>query len=114
MANSIMSLLVYKHNTKWVFDDAAHDLVREPFVSGADKIIDQLVKHIPNPDFGFVLLFSTTEFPEAHRLDWQNAGSGGNWYYSKEFDLAGWLCPALFCYFSEAPKQIFAKAESLA
>ena len=27
--------------------------------------------------------------------------------------MVGWLCPALFLYFAEAPKKIFAKAEPL-
>ncbi len=32
----------YKHNGTWVFDDERVGLDKEPFVSGADVIIDRL------------------------------------------------------------------------
>lgn len=28
-------------------------------------------------------------------------------------EMVGWLCPALFCYFDQAPAKIFVKAEPL-
>ena len=39
----------------------------------------------------------------------------GNWYGGEVVDeqLICWLCPALFCYFDQAPKKIFVKAEPL-
>ena len=33
----------------------------------------------------------------------------GNWYYSADLDAEGWLCPALFKYFDEAPEKIYAQ-----
>jgi hypothetical protein len=36
---------------------------------------------------------------------------GGNWYYSRELCIEGWLCPALFKYFDVAPQTIYAKFE---
>ena len=36
---------------------------------------------------------------------------GGNWYYSEDFTVEGWLCPALFKYFDKAPEEIYAKFE---
>ncbi|MBD2197688.1 MULTISPECIES: hypothetical protein [Calothrix] len=45
--NSIMVIRPYKYDDIWVFDDDKVGLVREPFVAGADKIIDRLVAHIP-------------------------------------------------------------------
>jgi hypothetical protein len=36
---------------------------------------------------------------------------GGNWYYSAQLDLEGWLCPALLRYFAEAPKQLYVQAK---
>jgi hypothetical protein len=42
-------------------------------------------------------------------FEWRREEMGGNWYYSADLDLEGWLCPALFCYFETAPEKIFAQ-----
>jgi len=97
----------------WVFDDARVGLDKEPFVSGADDMIDVLVADIPNADKGFRLLFSATPFPgHTVKLEWRREEYGGNWYFSPAFEMEGWLCPALFKYFDKAPKEIFVKAEA--
>jgi hypothetical protein len=96
----------------WVFDDARVGLDKEPFVSGADDMIDVLVAEIPNADNGFRMLFSATPFPgHKVRLEWRREQDGGNWYYSPEYKMEGWLFPALFKYFEKAPKEIYVKAE---
>jgi hypothetical protein len=41
----------------WVFDDAAVGLVREPFVGGADTMIEVATAHLPNAERGFVAVF---------------------------------------------------------
>jgi hypothetical protein len=41
-----------------VFDDAKVGLVQEPFVGGADLIIDRAVEGIMNAEAGFLMLFS--------------------------------------------------------
>ena len=46
--NSILVIHPYKSEGMWVFDDARVGLVREPFVAGADTIIDRMVEGIPN------------------------------------------------------------------
>lgn len=118
--NSIHAIKPYQWNGLWVFDDPAVGLHREAFVSGADTIIDWLVfnQEITNADQGFVLLFSETEFPSHQiRLDRVNkVGSGvsGNTYRHEYSGLEGWLCPALYCYFTEAPKRIYAAAKAAA
>jgi len=33
-------------------------------------------------------------------------GTGGNWYFCPQLNMEGWLCPALFRYFGEAPKRL--------
>ena len=43
------------------------------------------------------------------KLDWLREGDGGNWYWAEQFELEGWLCPALFRYFDEAPREIYAQ-----
>lgn len=110
--NSIMVLAPYRHAGTWVFDDAAVGLTREPFVSGIPAIIDDMVKSIPDADAGFRLLFSAQPFPgHTHQLTWLRADQGGNWYFCEQLEQEGWLCPALFRYYREAPRTFYAKAE---
>ena len=112
-ANSIIVLQPYKAAGTWVFDDFRTGLVREPFVSGIPEIIDRLVSDIPNAEKGFRLLFSANSFPGYHiKLIWRRAESGGNWYYCEQYKIEGWLCPSLFRYFKEAPRELYAKAEA--
>jgi hypothetical protein len=111
--NSIGVIAPYKYEGMWVFDDPAVGLLREPFVSGIDRMIDRLVASIPQAEQGFRLLFSASPFPDhTARLEWRREESGGNWYYAPQFDLEGWLCPALFKYFDTAPHELFARAEA--
>ena len=112
--NAISVIHPYRHNGMWVFDDGQHGLAKEPFVSGADGLIDMAIAELEIQDAanGFRMVFSATEFPDAtFRLDWLRAESGGNVYRSEELDAEGWLCPALLCYFSEPPRQIFVRLE---
>lgn len=109
--NTISVIAPFRHAGTWVFNDARHGLEREPFVSGADKIIDRLVQGIPKADEGFRLLFSSAPFPGSTKLSWRREEYGGNWYSADDFEMEGWLCPALFHYFRTAPKTIYAKAE---
>jgi hypothetical protein len=46
-------------------------------------------------------------------LVWVAQEYGGNWYRWGAKNMDGWLCPALFKYFSEAPKKIYCKAEKV-
>ena len=112
LANSIMIIYPYRHAGTWVFDDSNTGLVREPFVAGVPEMIDHLVKDIPDADKGFRMLFSAQPFPGyMMKVTWQRAESGGNWYYSEQLGIEGWLCPALFRYFKEAPKEIYVRVE---
>jgi hypothetical protein len=106
--NSIRIISPYKYLGMWVFDDPKVGLEQEPFVSGADTMIYRVVADIGDAEDGFVMLFSDTTFP-GHQisLEWRRTDGGGNWYYSPQLDMEGWLCPALFKYFSEAPQMIY-------
>jgi hypothetical protein len=69
-------------------------------------MIDRLVANIPNAAKAFRLLFSATPFPGyAVKLEWRREEYGGNWYFSPDFKMEGWLYPALFKYFDAAPKR---------
>ncbi|MBI5591833.1 MAG: hypothetical protein HY881_15280 [Deltaproteobacteria bacterium] len=110
MANVINVIHPYKYNGTWVFDDERLGLFQEPFVSGADDVIEKMVAEINNAEKGFTLLFSSTPFP-GHQIEFQRRReeSDGNWYYSKLLDMEGWLCPALLKFFDMAPNYIYAQ-----
>ena len=102
----------YKYHGQWVFDDDRTGLVREPFVAGADTILDIATEDIPNARDGFLLLFSHGPFPgyQIH-VAWVREEMEGNVYHWAERDMEGWLCPALMKYFDEAPKEIYFQAK---
>jgi S-adenosylmethionine synthetase len=113
-ANTIMVIRPYWHVGTWVFDDPAVGLVQEPFVTGIPEMIDILVREIPDPRSGFRLLFCAQVFPGwQQRMVWLREEDGGNWYSAPALGMDGWLCPALFKYFTEAPADLFVKAEPL-
>ena len=71
----------YKHLGMWVFDDPREGLVQEPFVSGADTMIDRVVAAIPDAESGFIMMFSSVPFPgHQFRLDWRRNEGWRNWY----------------------------------
>jgi hypothetical protein len=110
--NSLFVIAPYKYEGMWVFDDPAVGLSKEPFIAGIDTMIDKVVADIPNADKGFRAIFSAAPFPGADfKLEWRREESGGNWYYSDQFRMEGWLCPALLKYFPKAPREIYVKVE---
>lgn len=111
--NAINVIAPYRYLDMWVFDDPRVGLTAEPFVGGADTMIDQVTADIPNAGDGFVMVFSSTPFPgHQFRLEWRGEERGGNVYYSSELEAEGWLCPALFRYFDETPAEIYVQVKS--
>jgi hypothetical protein len=108
MKNSIFVIKPYKWEGLWVFDDSNVGLVKEPFVGGADTMIDVAASQIPNADKGFVAVFSATNFPNAQIvLEWVREEIGGNVYRWAERDMEGWFCPALLKYFEQPPEKLY-------
>ncbi len=114
--------------TCWVFDDQRTGLKEEAFVLGTSEMISRVVeaKAIQNAAQGFALTFSAEPFDHDVELAWMSASQAfeagattlpieGNWYRGVVCgkEMIGWLCPALFLFFAEAPPKIFAKAEPL-
>jgi hypothetical protein len=94
----------------WVFTDASVDLEREPFVSGAETILDELVRGVPDARDGVLLLSSASPFPGFQRsLTLAREEYGGRWYGLDGSSFEGWLCSALFRYFSEAPAKLYVR-----
>ncbi len=90
--NSLFALAPYKFEDLWVFDDPNVGLSREPFVSGADRILDLLTEQIPDAAQGFTLVFSPQPFPGyAARFELGRPEHGGNWYSWTERGIEGWL-----------------------
>jgi hypothetical protein len=108
--NSIIAIHPYLYEGVWVFDDPAVGLLQEPFVAGADDIIDRMVEGIPDARNGFTLLFSAEPFP-GHQVvfEWVRADMSGNWYRSPALEMEGWLCPALLKYFAAPPAKLYAQ-----
>ncbi|TVP98965.1 MAG: hypothetical protein EA381_11085 [Planctomycetaceae bacterium] len=113
-ANAIMVISPYRDQGTWVFDDPSVGLVKEPFVAGVPEMIDVLVADIPDAGDGFRLLFSANPFPgHQKKLRWLRGDSGGNYYALDEPPMEGWICPAMFKYYSKAPDNLYVKAEPL-
>lgn len=106
MTNEINIIKPYRFETAWVFDDERVGLEREPFICGADALIDAALAESGMPDVqSFLLLFSAAPFPGATvTLEWRRAEMDGNVYGWNERE--GWLCPALLLYFPTAPQRL--------
>ena len=114
--NSMMVIKPYKWEGIWVFDDDKTGLVREPFVAGVPEILEALLhkQNIPleEAEKGFRLYFSAIPFP-GHQLAAKRVGdeAGGTWYEESMSNARGWLCPALFRYFTTAPDNLYVRVE---
>ena len=68
--NQINIIAPYKYMGLWVFDDPRVGLVQEPFVAGADGMIDRVVADIPNaePYLKEAMLAVVQGSPVAHAI----------------------------------------------
>jgi hypothetical protein len=114
--NAITVIKPYQWEGQWVFDDDRVDLVKEPFVAGADTLIDLAIerKGITDANKGFLMLFSENPFPGADlQLEWVREEMSGNIYRWPEEKREGWLCPALLKYFETAPKTLYVQLKAV-
>ncbi len=92
--NAIIAIHPYKHEGLWVFDDPRVGLVQEPFVSGADEIIERMVQGISGAQSGFTLLFSAAPFPgHQSTFEWRRSDMGGNWYTLRNWESKAGCVP---------------------
>jgi len=114
MNNSLFVIKPYKWEGLWVFDDPNVGLVKEPFVAGADRMLDVATAHLDNTNQGVLAIFSASHFPGSQIvLDWVRAEGGGNVYRWPEQQMEGWLCPALLKYFAEPPEKLFIQVKAV-
>jgi hypothetical protein len=110
--NALRVIHPYRHLGTWVFDDADVGLVKEPFVAGIDTLLDRKAAEIGAGD-RLTLVFSTRYFPGANvHLEWTREEAEGNWYHDVESGEEGWLCPALYRYFDEAPDELWIQVKA--
>ena len=130
MANVMNVIQPYWYMNCWVFDDASKGVEQESLEGrfeaelreirvlarliggGVTKMIDYLVKDIPDAREGFILLFSSQPFAgyqvELIRIAEEN---GGCLYRGENCSGEAWLSPALFGYFETIPESLYMKAE---
>jgi hypothetical protein len=112
--NALFMISPYMHHGMWVFDDESRDLDKEPFVAGIDDMISLITSETPTAKGGFNLIFSSSKFPGSQiTLTRQRPIDGGYYYHCEELGFEGWLCPALFKYFDEAPESIHAQFKEI-
>jgi hypothetical protein len=114
---------------EWVFDDDRIGLEAEAFVCGMSEILDFCLEDSgidpEEVEGGFKLTFTKDKWPDStHSLTWLGASMGGNDYeldsecrnltihnsdrhYDVKEGMKGWLCPALYHYFDDAPEKIY-------
>jgi hypothetical protein len=110
--NAINVIQPYWYLDMWVFDDPRVGLSAEPFVGGADTMIDRVTSDIPNAKRGFTMVFSGGPFPgHQFRLVWRREEGSGNVYHSDDLSAEGWLCPALLRYFEKRPEEIYVQVK---
>lgn len=108
--NALMEIYPYRTRSGWSFDDEEKGLKGEPFVAGIPAIIDQFV---PKDQKTCTITFSGQGFPGAQghleRVCVSGSVHGGTNYILKVdgHQMIGWLCPALFEYFEEAPDKLW-------
>jgi hypothetical protein len=113
-ANAIMVIAPYWYNGTWVFDDPAVGLKREPFVAGVPEMINLLVRDIPDAKQGFRLTFSANPFPTYQKkLTWLRGDGTGNFYKLDDPPVEGWICPAMFKYYTTPPQNFFVQADAI-
>jgi hypothetical protein len=111
--NAMLVIEPYRSGAEWRFDEPLLHLKAEPFVQGMSQMIDKMVQGLPGSDKSVRLIFSQRPFPGwQYRLDRRREEDGGNWYYNEQYQMEGWLCPALFKFFPRAPQYIYACAEA--
>ena len=105
--NALQIIYPYKEKGSWVFDDETTGLVKEPFVLGVDKILDNLTGYHDLKDSKpITAIFSAKAFPGSKQLTKLRMEEGGGWYKDEETGQEGWFCPATLHYFKKHPDKI--------
>lgn len=126
MPNSLFTINAYRKHHMWMFDDESRDIKEEPFVFGADLMLDYASGSV-KPDGSLdeskdecTIVFSATPMPknDIHIRLYEPDGMDGHFYEVVKFDqwqegegFQFWLCPALLAFFDKAPENIYVKIQ---
>ena len=118
-----LELTVYKsERNQWVFDDPDVGLVQEPFVAGADEIMDKLTESYSESARKGFKLFMREAIPEdvddaiecIHSELIEHGILGrSNYYQCETLGKRIWLCPNLYRYITNTPQIIWFWAEPI-
>ena len=116
--NNVNYIYSYVHNGAWVFDDESRELDKEPFVEGADLLLDAMSgrdksEYIDRCAF----YFAETPLPNWDvQLKMHGHDGYDGTYYKVDFPEKNvknegpiWLCPALLKFFDKSPQNIYVK-----
>lgn len=107
------TIVAYRTPTGWAFDDASRGLKAEPFVYGADTLIDEtLAYQQQSTSTKCRLTFGVRSFPHATIcLQKEEAETleerAGTWYREVATRRRAWLCPALTLYIDPPPPTLY-------
>jgi len=120
--NAIYVIFPYNRGGAWVFDDATRNVANEPFVAGANTMIDVALqlKGIKNGMRGFRMTFSADMFPDHDFVLTQVGPSGTGTDYTLELDVGdehvvmeGWLCSVLNRYINPSPFHLYVRIDAM-
>ena len=125
--NALFCISPYVHRGMWVFDDEEKGLDKEPFVFGADTLLDKVYEATKDKDGAWDvhgIIFSKhtlpvgDESPTDHIVIARGSSDptkveGTNWVVVEASASLGgclghklWLCPALYEYYDTAPEEL--------
>lgn len=123
--NALFCISPYVHGRMWVFDDEEKGLDKEPFVFGADTLLDKVYEATKDKDGAWdvhSIIFSKHTLPvgdESPHIVIARGSSdptkeeGTHWVVVEASALLGdclghklWLCPALYEYYDTAPEEL--------
>jgi hypothetical protein len=114
LSGGVFTIKPYLWRQTWVFDDPEVGLDKEPLVDGMPELIREATADILDAESGFVARFAARPFAGAEIvLERCRPEAGGAVYRWEEAGLEGWLCPALFRYFDEAPPRLYVQVAPL-
>lgn len=102
-------LYIYRHLGTWCYDDPRSNIVAEPFVQGAEKIIDfALAEDGFSPETDLVKLYWNTKGHWTIEKIATEMRDGEQWnkYRLVNSTIEGWLCPQLLTFFHTAPEKL--------
>lgn len=107
--NALFTIFPYKKNGQWMMDDEQKGVYMEPFVGGADDLLEKL----SNGKHELTAIFSDQPFKGQHFIARKMGGdASGTDYYSEEHMHEFWLCAVLFKYLDPSPDKLYIQIKS--